>query len=143
MGPDHPGIGVGGVKVHHVIRDVYSGARIAYPITKRDIAAHAKNLRHFLGLRTSDKAPHVLVKHDEAQELGLLPETSLPNRFPFACLSLSFDRVDEDPMGDVNPCSVFGKTSLFWSVVLLSQEDTNKKNIGTKYVSCIVSWLAY
>ena len=138
MGPDHPGIGVGGVKAHHVIRDVYSGARIAYPITKRDIAAHAKNLRHFLGVRSSDKAPHVLVKHDEAQELeqacievGLLPETSLPNRwphnakmerdireekectraihlqsglpysfhthsFPFACLSLSFDRVDEE-----------------------------------------------
>ena len=138
MGTDHPGVGVGGVKVHHVIRDVYSGARIAYPITKRDIATHAKNLRHFLGIRTSDKVPHVLVKHDEAQELeqacvevGLVPETSLPNRwphnaklerdireekectraihlqsglpysfhtfsFPFACFSLSFDRVDEE-----------------------------------------------
>ena len=138
MGTDHPGVGVGGMKVHHVIRDVYSGARIAYPITKRDIATHAKNLRHFLGIRTSDKVPHVLVKHDEAQELeqacvevGLVPETSLPNRwphnaklerdireekectraihlqsglsysfhtysFPFACFSLSFDRVDEE-----------------------------------------------
>ena len=138
MGTDHPGVGVGGVKVHHVIRDVYSGARISYPITKRDIATHAKNLRHFLGIRTSDKVSHVLVKHDEAQELeqacvevGLVPETSLPNRwphnaklerdireekectraihlqsglpysfhtfsFPFACFSLSFDRVDEE-----------------------------------------------
>ena len=43
-GPDHPGVGVGGVKVHHVIRDVYSGARIACLITRRDIATH---VRHF------------------------------------------------------------------------------------------------
>ena len=34
-GDDHVGIGVGGVKTHHVVRDVFSGARVAYPMSKR------------------------------------------------------------------------------------------------------------
>ena len=133
-GDEHAGIGVGGIKSHHVIRDVFSGARIAYPVSKRDTAAHSKNLRHFLGLKANELSPTCLVKMDEAGELeaaahevGLTPETSLPNRwphnaelerdireekeccrsihlqsglpydlhthsYPFACLSMSFDR---------------------------------------------------
>ena len=93
-----------------------------------------KNFRHFLGLKANEVATRVLVKMDEAGELeqaahevGLIPETSLPNRwphnammerdireekeccraihlqsglpysfhthsYPFACLSMSFDR---------------------------------------------------
>ena len=44
-GDEHVGIGIGGIKSHHVIRDVFSGARVAYPVSKRDIPLHARNLR--------------------------------------------------------------------------------------------------
>ena len=133
-GDDHRGIGTGGVKSHHVVRDVFSGARVAYPMSRRTLQHHSKNFRHFFGLRPTAKPPVCLVKMDEAGELegaatevGLIPETSLPNRwphnavlerdvreekeccrsihlqsglpydfhtysFPYACLSLSFDR---------------------------------------------------
>ena len=133
-GDDHRGIGTGGVKSHHVVRDVFSGARVAYPMSRRTLQNHAKNFRHFFGLRPTSKPPVCLVKMDEAGELegaasevGLVPETSLPNRwphnsvlerdvreekeccrsihlqsglpydfhtysYPYACLSLSFDR---------------------------------------------------
>ena len=133
-GEDFAGKGVGGVKAFHVVRDTYSGARIAYPMSKRDASTHSKNFRHFLGLKANEVATRVLVKMDEAGELeqaahevGLIPETSLPNRwphnammerdireekeccraihlqsglpysfhthsYPFACLSMSFDR---------------------------------------------------
>ena len=133
-GDEHVGLGIGGVKSHHVIRDVVSGARVAYPVSKRDIPSHARNLRHFAGLRANELAPHCLIKMDEAgelqgaaEEVGMIPETSLPNRwphnselerdvreeteccrsihhqsglpyslhthsYPFACLSMSFNR---------------------------------------------------
>ena len=123
-GDEHVGIGIGGIKSHHVIRDVFSG----------DIPSHARNLRHFIGLRANELAPHCLITMDEAgdlqgaaEEVGMIPETSLPNRwphnselerdvreekeccrsihhqsglpyslhthsYPFACLSMSFDR---------------------------------------------------
>ena len=132
-GDDHRGIGTGGVKSHHVVRDVFSGARVAYPMSRRTLQHHSKNFRHFFGLRPTAKPPVCLVKMDKAGELegaavGLIPETSLPNRwphnavlerdvreekeccrsihlqsglpydfhtysFPYAWLSLSFDRV--------------------------------------------------
>ena len=139
-GDDHVGIGVGGVKTHHVVRDVFSGARVAYPMSRRGAPQHARNFRHFLGLRAGASPPSCLIKMDEAgeliaaaEEVGLTPETSLPNRwphnatlerdireekeccraihlqsglpydmhtysFPYACLSLSFDR--KAPLGD-------------------------------------------
>ena len=50
-GDEHVGVGIGGIKSHHVIRDVFSGARVAHPVSKRDIPSHARNLRHFIGLR--------------------------------------------------------------------------------------------
>ena len=106
---------------------------VAYPVSKRDIPSHARNLRHFIGLRANALAPHCLIKMDEAgelqgaaEEVGMIPETSLPNcwphselerdvreekeccrsihhqsglpyslhthSYPFACLSMSFDR---------------------------------------------------
>ena len=134
-GDDHVGIGVSGVKTHHVVRDVFSGARVAYPMSQRGAPQHARNFRHFLGLKTGEAPTSCLIKMDEAgeliaaaEEVGLTPETSLPNRwphdaalerdireekeccraihlqsglpydmhtysFPFACLSLSFDRM--------------------------------------------------
>ena len=133
-GDEHIGVGIGGIKSHHVIRDVFSGARVAYPVSKRDIPSHARNFRHFVGLKANELAPHCLIKMDEAgelqgaaEEVGMIPETSLPNRwphnselerdvreekeccrsihhqsglpyslhthsYPFACLSMSFDR---------------------------------------------------
>ena len=139
-GDDHVGIGVGGVKTHHVVRDVFSGARVAYPMSRRGAPQHARNFRQFLGLKTGEAPTSCLIKMDEAgeliaaaEEVGLTPETSLPNRwphnaalerdireekeccraillqsglpydmrtysFPFACLSLSFDRMA--PIGD-------------------------------------------
>ena len=33
-GDEHVGIGIGGIKSRHVIRDVFSGARVAYPVSK-------------------------------------------------------------------------------------------------------------
>ena len=38
------GVGIGGIRSHHVIRDVKSGARLAYPLSKRDAQAHAREL---------------------------------------------------------------------------------------------------
>lgn len=88
-GDDHSGIGIGGIKTHHVVRDMYSGARIAYPIAKRDAAAHAKNFRHFVGLKANEVASRTFIRMDEAGELeqaanlvGFTPDTSLPNRWP-------------------------------------------------------------
>ena len=93
-GSEHFGTGIGGVKTHHVVRDLYSGARIAYPLSKRDVESHAKNFRHFVGLKANELATHTLIKMDEAQELeqaahqvGFVPETSLPNRWPHNALS--------------------------------------------------------
>ena len=84
-GDDHVGIGVGGVKTHHVVRDVFSGARVAYPMSRRGAPQHARNFRHFLGLRAGASPPSCLIKMDEAgeliaaaEEVGLTPETSLP-----------------------------------------------------------------
>ena len=92
-GSEHFGTGIGGVKTHHVVRDLYSGARIAYPLSKRDVESHAKNFRHFVGLKAKELATHTLIKMDEAQELeqaahqvGFVPETSLPNRWPHNAL---------------------------------------------------------
>ena len=81
-GDDHVGIGVGGVKTHHVVRDVFSGARVAYPMSRRGAPQHARNFRHFLGLRAGASPPSCLIKMDEAgdliaaaEEVGLTPET--------------------------------------------------------------------
>ncbi|CAE7231161.1 unnamed protein product [Symbiodinium sp. CCMP2592] len=140
-GDEHRGIGTGGVKSHHVVRDVFSGARVAYPMTRRGAPQHARNFRHFIGLRANEMSPTCLIKLDEAgelivaaEEVGLTPEPSLPNRwphnallerdireekeccraihlqsglpydmhsysYPYACLSLSFDRTA--PLGGV------------------------------------------
>ena len=68
-GSEHFGTGIGGVKTHHVVRDLFSGARIAYPLSKRDIESHAKNFRHFVGLKANELAVRTLIKMDEAQEL--------------------------------------------------------------------------
>ena len=88
-GDDHRGIGTGGVKSHHVIRDVYSGARVAYPMSRRGAQQHTRNFRHFMGLKSSELSPTCLIKMDEAgelkvaaEEVGLTPDTSLPNRWP-------------------------------------------------------------
>ena len=133
-GDEHRGIGTGGVKSHHVIRDVFSGARVAYPMTRRGAAQHSRNFRHFMGLKANELSPACLIKLDEAgeliaaaEEVGMIPESSLPNwwphnamlerdireekeccrsvhlqsglpydmhsySYPYACLSLSFDR---------------------------------------------------
>ena len=133
-GGEHAGTGIGGVKTHDVIRDTYSGVRMAYPWSKRDAESHAKNFRHFVGLKASELATKAIVKCNEAGELeqgasqaGFIPEISLPNRwphnallerdvreekeccrtihlqsglpyefhthsYPFACLTMSFDR---------------------------------------------------
>lgn len=88
-GSEHMGVGVGGIRSHHVVRDTYSGARIAYPLSKRTAEAHARNFRHFLGLKGSELTTRTFIKMDEAGELeqaahavGMVPETSLPNRWP-------------------------------------------------------------
>ena len=53
-----------------MIRDLYSGARVAYPMSKRDIESHAKNFRHYVGeAQELEQAAH---------QLGFIPETSLP-----------------------------------------------------------------
>ena len=89
MGDEHLGVGSAGIKSHHVVRDVFSGVRLAYPVSRRDTQAHVKNLRQFMGLRATDSPPACLIKMDAAGELegaahevGLVPETSLPNRWP-------------------------------------------------------------
>ena len=88
-GSEHLGVGIGGIRSHHVIRDAYSGARVAYPLSKRTADAHARNFRHFLGLRGSELTTRTFIKMDKAGELeqaahavGMVPETSLPNRWP-------------------------------------------------------------
>ena len=50
---------------------------------------HARNSRHFMGLKASSIAPICFIKMDEAgelkvaaEEVGFVPETSLPNRWP-------------------------------------------------------------
>ena len=59
-GHQHAGTGIGGVKTHHVIRDLFSGARLAYPLSKRDAESHAKNFRHFVGLKANELATKAL-----------------------------------------------------------------------------------
>ena len=88
-GSEHFGTGIGGIKTHHVIRDLYSGARVAYLMSKRDVEAHAKNFRHYVGLRAGELATRTIIKMDEAHELeqaahqvGFIPETSLLKRWP-------------------------------------------------------------
>ena len=88
-GSEHMGVGIGGIRSHHVIRDAYSGACVAYPLSKRTADAHARNFRHFLGLRGSELTTRTFIKMGEAGELeqaahavGMVPETSLPNRWP-------------------------------------------------------------
>eukprot|EP00434_Breviolum_minutum_P041042 symbB.v1.2.036502.t1/scaffold5171.1/size30161/3 len=88
-GSEHMGVGIGGIRSHHVIRDVKSGARLAYPLSKRDAQAHARNFRHFIGLKANEVTTKTLIKMDEAGELeqaahlcGMTPETSMPNRWP-------------------------------------------------------------
>ena len=87
-GSEHMGVGIGGIRSHHVTRDVKSGARLAYPLSKRDAPSHARNLRHFVGLKANELDTKTLIKMDEAGELGqaahlcgMTPETSLPNRW--------------------------------------------------------------
>ena len=92
-GAEFQGTGIGGIKTHHVVRDLFSGARLAYPLSKRDAPSHAKNFRHFVGLRANELATKTLIKLDEAGELeqaahqvGFIPEASLPNRWPHNAL---------------------------------------------------------
>ena len=66
-GDELVGVGIGGIESHHVIRDVFSGARVAYPVSKRDIPSHARNPR-LIGLKANELAPHCLIKMDEAGE---------------------------------------------------------------------------
>ena len=171
-----------------MVRDLYSGARIAYPLSKRDVESHAKNFRHFVGLKANELATHTLIKMDEAQELeqaahqvGFVPETSLPNRwphnallerdireekeccrvvhlqsglpyeyhtysYPYACLSMTFDRPSiVDP--EKTQWKLLHVKSLMvsvcvWSTCVLSQEASNKKDLRTQYGTWFVSWLA-
>ena len=97
------GTGTGGVKTHHVVRDLYSGARAAYPLSKHDAPSHAKNFRHFVDLTGNELGTKTLIKLDEAGELeqaahqvGFIPETSLPNRWPHNALLESDIRQNKD-----------------------------------------------
>ena len=64
------------------------------PFSKRDAPAHGQEtFRHFVGLRANELATKTLIKLDEAGELeqaahqvGFIPETSLPNRWPHNAL---------------------------------------------------------
>ena len=49
-GDDHVGTGVGGVKTHHVVRGVFSGAGVAYPMSRRGAPQHSRNFRHFTSI---------------------------------------------------------------------------------------------
>ena len=65
-----PALALGALcKTHHVIRDLFSGARVAYPLSKRDAEAHAKNFRRFVGLKANELATKALIKMGEAGEL--------------------------------------------------------------------------
>ena len=68
MGDEYLGIGFGGIKSHHVVRDVFSSVCLAYPVSRRDTQANVKK-------SVSSWAFGPL-------EVGLTPETSLPNRWP-------------------------------------------------------------
>ena len=67
-GAEFQGTGLGGVKTHHVVRDRYSGARLAYPLSKRDAPSHAKNFRHFVGLRANELATKTLISNSTRPE---------------------------------------------------------------------------
>ena len=69
-GDEHRGIGTGGVKSHHVVRDVFSGARVAYPMTRRGAAQHSRNFRHFMGLKANELSPACLIKRPRYQTGG-------------------------------------------------------------------------
>ena len=56
-GDDQVDIGVGGVKTQDVVRDVVSGARVAYPMSRRGAQKHARNFRHFLSLKSGEAPP--------------------------------------------------------------------------------------
>jgi len=82
-GSKHMGVGIGGIRSHQ------SGARLAYPLSKRDAQAHDRNFRHFIGLKANKVTTKTLIKMDEASELeqaahlcGTTPKTSMPNRWP-------------------------------------------------------------
>ena len=82
-GDDHRGLGLGGVKSHHVIRDIFSGARVAYPMSRRDAQQHARNFRHFMGLKASSITPVCLIKMDDSPSIGFtirFPHTFSPLR---------------------------------------------------------------
>ena len=77
------------VTIHHIVRDVLCVARVAYPMSRKGALQHARNVGHFLGRRAGTSPPSCLIKMDEAGELiaaaedvGLTPDTSLPNRWP-------------------------------------------------------------
>ena len=61
-GSEHMGVGIGGIGSHHIIRDMKSSARLAYRhLSKRDAQSHARNLRHFVGLKANEVATKTLI----------------------------------------------------------------------------------
>ena len=68
MGDEHLGVGFGGIKSHHVVRDVFSGVRLAYPVSRRDTQAHVKKIRQFSGLRATDSPPACLIEMESSKE---------------------------------------------------------------------------
>ena len=87
-GDGNRGKSAGGHKSLFVIRDGYSGARVAFPQSGRTELDHQICLKKFTGPAHVAKSD-VMVFSDQSdaitgavQNLGWHPETSLPNRFP-------------------------------------------------------------
>ena len=89
------GTGLGGVKTHHVVRDLYSGARIAcrelptFCCLRANELANPQVLKKDFAWRSGSWGSHGwgscenLSKLEEAaHQVGFIPETSLPNRWP-------------------------------------------------------------
>ena len=47
----------GTANTHHLFRDLYFGATISYPLSKRDVGSHAKNFKHIVGLKLMSLPP--------------------------------------------------------------------------------------
>ena len=108
-GAEFQGTGLGGVKTHHVARDLDSGARLAYPLSRRDALSDANIFRHFVGLVLFEEEPEVpasvvLIKPKKATTYdnhrlecsnSKLPRFGRPKSFVPACMA------SKGPLGDL------------------------------------------
>ena len=134
-------VGANGECVVLCVRDSYSGAFAAFPLSNKTAEAASECYKHFAGPRAV-RDPTVIVKSDCAPELlaaathvGWFTEPSLENRFPHNAVMERDIRTFEEVTRAVHLAAGFSMTLELWPCSVKYASAATSQSVDSRFVS--------